>query len=66
MTLFASQVTPLNTTKIASVCLTDGQTVDAMLAELFAQLASAAKSGIRLNFKVGSMVVKPGGHTSFH
>lgn len=64
--LFQGQVSPLNTTKIASVCLTDQATVDLLLQEFFAQLNEAIKSStVRLNLKIGTLLVKVGGFTQF-
>lgn len=58
--LFANQVVSLNTTSIAKVCLTEGNTVDLMLQELISQMAHQAKSGntLRLNLKVGYLIVR--------
>lgn len=63
LSAFAHQVVQVNPSKIASVCLTDAHTVEQMLNEFIAQLAEQAKSGIRVNLRVGIMQIRAGGHT---
>ena len=60
--LFYNSITALNCGSIAKVCFTDAQTVELVLQEIIAQLAQVAKEGkvIRLNFKVGYIVIKSG------
>lgn len=56
----------MNASKIASVCLTDAATVEAMLSEFIAQLSARAKQGAaKINLKIGSLLIKAGGATQF-
>ncbi len=57
--LFRNKIQPLSVASIASVCLTDTVTVDNCISEIRTQIGELAKQGknLRLNFKIGYMVV---------
>ena len=58
--LFMNKVQPLSISSIASVCCTDAQTVELVLAEFLATVSSFAKEArsMRINFKVGYLIIQ--------
>ena len=57
--LFRNKIMPLSLSSIASVCLTDVATVDAVLKEITRTIGEMARAGrsLRLNFKVGYLLI---------
>lgn len=57
--LFMNKIQPLALSSIASVCLTDSASVEAVLREVTVSLGELAKQGrsLRINFKVGYLNV---------
>ena len=53
--MFRNKISPLSLSSVASVCLTDVATVEAVLREITTSIGELAKEGktLRLNFKVG-------------
>lgn len=60
--LFMNKIQPLSISSIASVCHTDANTVEMVLAEFLATTSVLAKEGrsMRLNFKVGYLIISRG------
>ena len=60
--LFNNSVKPLAISSIASVCFTDNNTVELILAEIFATLVRLSKSNaaIKLNCKVRYLIIYRG------
>ena len=58
--LFINKVQPLSISSIASVCCTDAQTVELVLAEFLATVSSLAQEArpMRINFKVGYLIIQ--------
>ena len=56
-----TKISGVNTSSLASVCLTDVTTVDLMLQEFIARLQQESKTtALKINFKVGTLHVKSG------
>ena len=60
--LFQNRIQLVSLSSIASVCLTDTKTIQAVLKEILAQIVEVGKGGkaLRLNFKVGTMTLQNG------
>jgi len=58
--LFRGKILPVPISSIASVCLTDTETVDFVLKEICATIKDLARRGrsMRLNFKIGYLLVQ--------
>ena len=58
--LFLHKIQPLALSSIASVCMTDSDTVSAVVREIVASIGALAREGksLRLNMKVGYLLVQ--------
>ena len=57
--LFRNKILPLNLSSIASVCLTDVESVQNVIREITKSIGELARAGrnLRLNFKVGYLCI---------
>ena len=57
--LFKNKISPLALSSIASVCLTDVNTIELVLKEITTAMGQLARSGksVRMNFKVGYLSI---------
>jgi nucleoid DNA-binding protein len=60
--LFHADCEPISWAAIAKVCLTDSQTVETIVREVFSKFSKQVKDGkdVKLNLRFGSLSVKNG------